>query len=57
MSAYATEENLWSFIKNTKATQSASLKVLQKFVLSLSKQELQHLIECYLKLKMSDVLE
>eukprot|EP01084_Bolivina_argentea_P268182 455448_1 len=45
--------NVWSFIKKTKATKSASLKVLQSFILSLNKYELRHLIECYLKSKIS----
>eukprot|EP01084_Bolivina_argentea_P053663 98498_1 len=45
--------NLWSFIKCAKATQSASLKSLQKFILSLNKNELIHLIESYLKSKLS----
>ena len=39
----------WWFIKHCKATQSASLKTLQKFILSLNKKELRHLIELYLK--------
>eukprot|EP01084_Bolivina_argentea_P053662 98497_1 len=46
-------EDVWSFIKCTKATQSASLKSLQKFILSLNKNELIHLIESYLKSKLS----
>ena len=41
--------DIFSFIKHSKATQSASLKVLQKFILSLNKMELQHLITLYLK--------
>eukprot|EP01084_Bolivina_argentea_P268181 455446_1 len=44
--------DLWSFIKHRKATESASLKVLQQFVLSLNKYELRHLIEIYLKSKL-----
>eukprot|EP01084_Bolivina_argentea_P167345 290452_1 len=47
-----TKQNLWSFIRNVKATKSASLKVLQRFVLSLNKNELRHLIQCYLKYKL-----
>eukprot|EP01083_Nonionella_stella_P226058 803190_1 len=45
--------NLWSFIRNTQATQLASLKVLQKFILSLNKTELSHIINCYLRSKVS----
>eukprot|EP01083_Nonionella_stella_P183534 663548_1 len=44
---------LWSFIQTKRATQCASLKALQRFVLSLSKDELQHMIESYLKSKLS----
>eukprot|EP01084_Bolivina_argentea_P292717 503304_1 len=46
-------QNLWSFINHSKSTQFASLKVLQQFVLSLNKKELQHLIETYLKSKLT----
>eukprot|EP01083_Nonionella_stella_P069879 186552_1 len=45
--------NLWSFIKCTKATQLAPLRVLQEFVLSLNKRELTHLIKSYLQSKLS----
>ena len=45
--------DLWRFIKSHKATEAASLKVLQRFVLSLNKQELTHLISIYLKSKLS----
>eukprot|EP01083_Nonionella_stella_P301766 1037177_1 len=45
--------NLWSFIKSAKATQLASLKMLQGFVLSLNKAELTHLIKSYLQSKSS----
>eukprot|EP01083_Nonionella_stella_P001653 4715_1 len=41
--------NLWSFIRSTKATQLASLRSLQKFVLSLNKEQLTHIIQCYLQ--------
>eukprot|EP01083_Nonionella_stella_P035687 97332_1 len=47
------KQDLWSFIQTKRATQSASLKVLQRFVLSLSKKELRHMIESYLKSKLS----
>ena len=43
------QSNLWSFIQNSKATEYASLKRLQSFVLSLSKSELKHMIELYLR--------
>eukprot|EP01084_Bolivina_argentea_P156369 272520_1 len=43
---------LTSFINSSQATRLASLKSLQKFVLSLNKQELQHLINTYLKSKL-----
>ena len=42
-------DNVFEFIKYTKATQSVSLKVLQKFVLSLDKIELQHMVTFYLR--------
>eukprot|EP01083_Nonionella_stella_P270145 914527_1 len=45
--------NLWSFIKSTKATELASLKSLQKFVLLLNKEQLSHLIQCYLQSRLS----
>eukprot|EP01083_Nonionella_stella_P180917 646573_1 len=41
--------NVWTFIKNNKATDAASLKVLQTFVMSLSHSALQHLIKTYLQ--------
>eukprot|EP01083_Nonionella_stella_P000103 288_1 len=47
------KQDLWSSIQATRATQSASLKVLQRFVLSLSKNELRHMIQSYLKSKLS----
>ena len=43
------QQGVWSFIHDTKATQVASLKILQSFVLSLSKNELRHMIHLYLK--------
>eukprot|EP01083_Nonionella_stella_P078262 214063_1 len=43
--------NLWSFIKCTKATQLAPLRVLQEFVLSLNKMEFV-LIKSYLQSKL-----
>eukprot|EP01083_Nonionella_stella_P019619 54486_1 len=45
--------NLWSFIKSTQATQIAPLKSMQKFILSLNKAELTHLIISYLQSKLS----
>ena len=39
--------DLWSFIKNSKATQSASLEVLREFVLSLDHQALLRILEVY----------
>ena len=42
------ESNLLDFIKYYDATSNASLKSLQKFVLSLTRSSLQHLIKCYL---------
>eukprot|EP01083_Nonionella_stella_P143083 443907_1 len=45
--------NLWSFIKSTQATRLASLKSIQKFILSLNKTELTHLITFYLQSKLS----
>eukprot|EP01083_Nonionella_stella_P297661 1010682_1 len=47
------KQELWSFIQTTKATQSASLKVLQRFVVSLSENELRHVIGSYLKSTLS----
>eukprot|EP01083_Nonionella_stella_P260706 888555_1 len=52
-SEYDIDVNLWSFIKSAKATQLASLKILQEFVLSLNKAELTHLIKSYLQSKLS----
>eukprot|EP01084_Bolivina_argentea_P055500 101738_1 len=52
-----TKHDTWTFIQNKRATESASFKVLQQFVLSLNKHELQHLIECYLKLKTNNFTE
>ena len=46
--------DVWSFIRNARATQSASFSTLQKFVLSLEAQELRHIIEVYLKSKLGD---
>eukprot|EP01083_Nonionella_stella_P165622 551439_1 len=48
-----TELNAWSFIQSTKATRLASLKSIQKFILSLNKTELTHLITFYLQSKLS----
>eukprot|EP01083_Nonionella_stella_P157743 512468_1 len=45
--------NLWSFIKSTKATRLAPLKSMQKFILSLNRTELTHLITSYLHSKLS----
>eukprot|EP01084_Bolivina_argentea_P177189 306460_1 len=47
------EPNKWTFIQHRRATKLASFKVLQEFVLSLDKHELRHMIECYLKSKLS----
>ena len=41
--------NLWTFIKSSKATQSASLEVLQQFVLSLNRDCLVRMIEVYIQ--------
>eukprot|EP01083_Nonionella_stella_P180916 646568_1 len=41
--------NVWTFIKNNKATDASSLNVLQTFVMSLSHSALQHLIKTYLQ--------
>eukprot|EP01083_Nonionella_stella_P068296 181246_1 len=43
---------MWSYIKNTRATESAELKVLQQFMLSLSKESLRYLICIYIKSKL-----
>eukprot|EP01083_Nonionella_stella_P182546 657144_1 len=45
--------NAWSFIQSTKATHLASLKSIRKFILSLNKSELTHLITFYLQSKLS----
>ena len=42
-------ESVWTFINNSKATETASLKQLQHFVLSLNARELRHLISVYLR--------
>ncbi len=52
-SDHSSKQDLWSFIKHTKSTQCASLKLLQQFMLTLNRKELRHLIECYLKSKLS----
>ena len=41
--------DIWSFIKNSKATSFASLKRLQSFVLSLDQKQLKHMIQLYLQ--------
>eukprot|EP01083_Nonionella_stella_P182547 657147_1 len=46
--------NAWSFIQSTKATHLASLKSIRKFILSLNKSELTHLITFYLQSKLSN---
>eukprot|EP01084_Bolivina_argentea_P164813 286481_1 len=47
--------DLWSFIKSRKAINSAPLKTLQKFILSLNKGELIHVINCYLQSTLTTV--
>eukprot|EP01083_Nonionella_stella_P256706 879518_1 len=47
------ELNAWSFIQSTKSTRLASLKSIRKFILSLNKTELTHLITFYLQSKLS----
>eukprot|EP01083_Nonionella_stella_P100250 282475_1 len=42
-------DNVWTLIKNSKATDAASLTVLQAFVMSLSSSALKHLIKTYLQ--------
>eukprot|EP01083_Nonionella_stella_P047560 127317_1 len=44
-----TLHNVWTFIKNNKATDAASLKLLQAFAMSLSGSALKHLIKTYLQ--------
>ena len=43
-----THPDLWAFIKNIKATQAASLEVLQHFILSLDRKCLLHILEVYM---------
>ena len=45
----ACQPDLWSLLECKRATQGASLKKLQAFVLSLSREQLTHVIGCYLK--------
>eukprot|EP01083_Nonionella_stella_P144462 451123_1 len=49
MAADYSLHNVWTFMKNNKATDAASLKVLQTFVMSLGISALQHLIKTYLQ--------
>ena len=46
---YEMADDLWPIIANSKATQIASLKRLQHFVLSLGLHELRHLVSVYLR--------
>eukprot|EP01083_Nonionella_stella_P179661 638474_1 len=45
---------LWTFIKSSQATKLVSLRLLQQFILSLTKTELIHLIQHYLQSKLSE---
>eukprot|EP01083_Nonionella_stella_P278526 947179_1 len=45
---------LWTFIGSAQATELVSLRLLQKFVLSLNKAELAHLVQTYLQSKLSE---
>eukprot|EP01083_Nonionella_stella_P051903 137844_1 len=45
---------LWTFVGSAQATELASLRLLQRFVLSLNKEELTHLIQTYLQSKLSE---
>ena len=45
----AGKPSVWTFINNSKATETASLKQLQQFVLSLDAKELRQLISVYLR--------
>ena len=47
------QHDLWTLIQNKRATHSVSLKTLQRFVLSLDRKELTHLIDVYLKSALS----
>ena len=45
--------DLWSLIEKDRSTQAASLRVLQRFVLSLNEQQLKQVISSYLRERLS----